>query len=219
MPNLPCSSVPPAAWLRARDGIIGAHEYRGGPGAFEDEIRNLPVSDAELLEEWHRQTADPAIRNAYATKISQTGWSWQVRFPVLEFVREDSPSFGPVLTGIRHELQGVSGVVEVEHEDREVFIVRGTPSGEDLVRAAGRAVDGLSDRLRDDYNGLGTRGPALRWEPPFDLEEIRRVLEQRGPSHYSLGEAPRAPQGRALTPEEAAAAMRMRSRGKRTPPS
>jgi hypothetical protein len=189
-----------------------------GPGELDDEIRNVPVRDESVLEEWQRRTLEPAIRDVYATKVSSTGWSWQVSFAILEFVRQD-PLLGELLTAIADELAAVDGVVEVAHEDREVFIVRGLPGGEDLVRAAGRAVDGLSDRLRDDYNGLRTGAPALRWEPPFDLDEIRRVLEQRDPSHHPLGEAPKAPQGRALTPEEAAAAMRRRSRGKRTPPS
>jgi hypothetical protein len=40
----------------------------------------------------------------------------------------------------------------IAEEDREVWVVQGSASGEELVRAAARAVDGLADRLRVHVN-------------------------------------------------------------------
>ena len=45
-------------------------------------------------------------------------------------------------------LRGVDGVAEVAEEDREVWYVTGTPSGEALVRAAAQVVDDLAGRAR-----------------------------------------------------------------------
>jgi hypothetical protein len=186
----------------------------GGPGAPDDVIRNVSVHDEEVLEEWQRSTAEPAIRNVYATKVSQTGWSWQVSFGILEFVRED-PLRGELLMAITDELTGLDGVDQVAQDDTEVFVVRGSPTGEDLVRAAGRAVDALSGRLREHYDQLRTRAPVLPRRPPFDENQINRMREQKERSRQAFHEFLTVKGVRELTPEESAA-QRQRRRGQRT---
>jgi hypothetical protein len=49
---------------------------------------------------------------------------------------------------MRGGLLSVPGVTEVLEEDREIWVVRGTPSGPSLAVAAAEVVDVLADRIR-----------------------------------------------------------------------
>jgi hypothetical protein len=71
----------------------------------------------------------------------------------LEFVREQ-PLESALRAAIAMELRGVAGVTEVREEDREVYWVAGSTSGDDLTRAAARAVDSFADRLRAEFPDL-----------------------------------------------------------------
>jgi hypothetical protein len=71
----------------------------------------------------------------------------------MEFVRE-KPLEGDLRRAIASQLSSVAGVTAVAEEDREVWVVEGTPSGRDLVEAAGRALDSLAGRSRQHYEGL-----------------------------------------------------------------
>jgi len=62
-------------------------------------------------------------------------------------LRED-PLEAELRERIDSALRGVDGVVDVAEEDREVWYVAGTPSGETLLRAAVQVVDDLADSAR-----------------------------------------------------------------------
>ena len=50
-------------------------------------------------------------------------------------------------------LQGVSGVMTAEEQDRETWFVTGRPSGRALAEAAATVVDEFADRTRAYYDG------------------------------------------------------------------
>ena len=66
---------------------------------------------------------------------------------VAEFLRED-PLEGELRERMAAALVGVAGAGEVAEDDREVWLVTGSPSGEALIRAAAGVVDGLAHRAR-----------------------------------------------------------------------
>jgi hypothetical protein len=53
-------------------------------------------------------------------------------------------------------LRAVAGVEAVEEEDREIWIVTGTPSGQELVNAAAQVVDSLATRARAHIDNLSS---------------------------------------------------------------
>jgi hypothetical protein len=71
----------------------------------------------------------------------------------MEFIRED-----PLETEIRDamaaEIRAVPGVARVSEEDREVWIVDGSPAGEILIRAAAQVVDRFAERTRTHIESL-----------------------------------------------------------------
>ena len=71
----------------------------------------------------------------------------------MEFIRED-----PLESTLRHEiasaLRGVGGVVQAEEEDREVWILRGEPTGRALVDAVGAVLDRHERAIREHYDAL-----------------------------------------------------------------
>lgn len=105
------------------------------------------VSDPGEDEEWQRETdEDDDLRGVGASKIAAVGdWPWQVFVSMAEFVREE-PLETEMRTAVDAAIRSVPGVTDVAEEDREVWIVEGTPSGEALVRAVGAAVDPLVER-------------------------------------------------------------------------
>ncbi len=121
---------------------------------MRDEIVRVPDDEVDGEEEWVRETDDDDVLGVDAVKLEDADeWPWQVIIAVAEFVRED-----PLEDELRREmaaaLRAVPGVTDVAEEDREVWIVNGQPSGEDLVRAAARVVDRLAPRTRAHVHGL-----------------------------------------------------------------
>jgi hypothetical protein len=115
-----------------------------------DEIRRMPATelDDDCPESWERLTDDPDIRGVGASMITVGEQPyWSVGVAVAEFLRED-----PLETELRQQmtaaLRAVDGAESVWEEDREVWGVTGTPSGEALVRAAAGVVDHLAARAR-----------------------------------------------------------------------
>lgn len=158
-----------------------------------EQFREVPESerDEEALEEWERPSAEPQITGVYATKVSLTGWSWQVSFAVLEFVGDDALE-SELTTAIVDALSAVVGVGEVAREDREVFVVKGTPSGQDLLEAASRVVDRMSDRLREHFDTKAAGPHHIGGSPPLDEAAIRLMQEWQTRSPEAFEEAFRA---------------------------
>jgi hypothetical protein len=80
--------------------------------------------------------------------------SFQVFVAAAEFVREE-PLEGRLRAAVARELAAVEGVEEVFEEDREVWTVEGTPSGEALAKAVASVVNTLHQELQDHLDTLG----------------------------------------------------------------
>lgn len=121
------------------------------------EVERVPDAqvDAELAEEWVRRVDDADLRGVGAYRYGEPAgpWTWGVVVGVAEFLREE-PLEGEMRASVDRALRGVPGVSEVTEEDREVWIVAGQPSGEDLVRAVSEAVDQVADRAREHVASL-----------------------------------------------------------------
>lgn len=116
----------------------------------EIEIRRVPDDEADGDEVWERSLSDDddALGLVDATRDDDLDdWNWSVGFAAMEFVRDD-PLETTVVAAIESTIRAVPGVVAVAREDREVWIVRGRPSGEALVAAAGTVIDGFAESIR-----------------------------------------------------------------------
>jgi hypothetical protein len=71
----------------------------------------------------------------------------------LEYVRE-APLEARLRSEIERRLRAVTGVVTVQEEDRVVYWLTGSASGEQLAIAGAAAVDSLADELRSHYDAL-----------------------------------------------------------------
>jgi hypothetical protein len=109
-----------------------------------DEVRQVVLDDAD--EAWERVTDEPDALGVEAVGLGEMA-GWQVTVAVMEFVRKE-PLEGELRRRIAAALRSVDGVESAEEEDREVWFVTGTPSGQALVRAAAVVVDDLADRTR-----------------------------------------------------------------------
>lgn len=120
------------------------------------DVRIVPVPESQVdgLQEWVRETDDQDVRGVSALQHDVDGrWNWQVEVWVAEFLREE-PLEGEMRRLVDQAIRSVAGVAEVEEGDREVWILSGSPSGEDLVRAVGDAIDQIAPRARAHIDGL-----------------------------------------------------------------
>lgn len=70
----------------------------------------------------------------------------QVTVGAAEFVREE-PLESRLRTAVLNAILSVEGVESADEEDREVWVVEGDASGEELTRAVGTAIDSMYDEL------------------------------------------------------------------------
>ncbi len=111
-------------------------------------IVRVPDHLVDGLQEWDRRTDDDDVRGVGALQLEAAGrWSWTVSVSAAAFLREE-PLEGELRRAVAAAIESVPGVTEVAEEDREVWILSGDPSGEDLVRAVGNAVDEIAARTR-----------------------------------------------------------------------
>lgn len=111
------------------------------------EIRRVPDDEVDGDEEWVRVTDEGDIFGVDLVRRGSDPWPWTVFVSVMEFIREE-PLEGQLERGLTEALSSVPGVNEVLRDDREVWIVSGSPSGPDLVRAAAAVVDSLAEQSR-----------------------------------------------------------------------
>ena len=110
--------------------------------------------DDDFTEEWSRVTPDGdwAANDVLGVGVGrEADGSWQMFVNVLEFVRED-PLESEFRSAMLSVLRAVPGVTMAEEEDRETFLVEGTPTGDALVRAGAAAIDQFADRLHAHYD-------------------------------------------------------------------
>jgi hypothetical protein len=122
-------------------------------GKTEIKVRKVEPADSGVLEQWERVTDEEEIFGVSASRTAQPKWKWQVFVAAAEFVREE-PLESTLVERITSALKKVEGVKAVAHEDREVWIIEGDPSGEALVRAASTALDSLAPQLRKHMESL-----------------------------------------------------------------
>lgn len=115
-----------------------------------DEIERVPNHEVDGDEGWQRLTTDSDVRGVEAVRHNAT---WHVVAYVAEFLRVD-PLEDDLSAGMLAALRAVPGVTSVEEEDREVWLVGGSPSGQALVRAAAGVVDRLAPQARAYIDGL-----------------------------------------------------------------
>jgi len=119
------------------------------------EIRRVPDDEVDGEEAWERLVDDdPEVYNVEAIRGDD---EWQVTVWVAEFLRDD-PLEDEMRQGMDKALNAVPGVTEVIEEDREIWAVSGTPSGEALARAAAGVIDGLADRAKAYIDNLRPEG-------------------------------------------------------------
>ena len=125
-----------------RHAVEAAVSYRR---PMPDDIEQVTPIDEEIEQEWVRNS-DDEFRSIGAHKPHD--YVWQVTIGLAEFLREE-----PLESEMRREmdrvLRAVSGVSNVIEGDREVWDVAGSPTGEDLVRAAAGVVDGIAERAHE----------------------------------------------------------------------
>ena len=120
------------------------------------EERIVQVADdlVDGVQEWIRETDDDDLRGVDALEVAEGGaWPWQVFVSMAEFVR-DVPLEDEMRAAVDAAIRSVPGVTDVAEEDREVWIVAGTPSGEALVRAVGAAIDPLVERAASHLEAM-----------------------------------------------------------------
>ncbi|MFA1549613.1 hypothetical protein [Actinomadura chokoriensis] len=114
---------------------------------MSDHIQQVQPLDSAIAEEWVRKTDEPDVRAVSAYKLREAHW-WTVSVPVMEFIRTD-PLEPDLRRRIADALTAVSGVTDVEEEDREVWAVIGSPTGRALVEAVAQVVDDMADQTRN----------------------------------------------------------------------
>ena len=117
-------------------------------------MRRVPDDECDALECWERDGDEPDLRLVDATRVDHYDWPWRVGAAVMEFIRVE-PLESELDQAMTAALLGVLGVAAVARQDREVWTVAGSPSGEELVRAAASVVDRYLSRTRVEYESLG----------------------------------------------------------------
>ncbi len=118
---------------------------------MREPIRRLSDGEVDGDEGWIRETDEPELRNVEASRDDEY---WQVTVWVAEFLREE-PLEGELRREMAAALSAVAGVDSVQEEDREIWNLQGSPSGEELLQAAAAVVDALADRARSHLKSLG----------------------------------------------------------------
>ncbi len=124
-------------------------------------IEQVPAAllSSEIIEAWRLVSAEPDLLGVRAERWRPVGNThdatallntepslplWTVMVPVMQSVH-GLPMEAVLREVIPVALASVTAVIEVYEEDREAWVVCGTPLGMDLIAA----VDGVLDRLKD----------------------------------------------------------------------
>ena len=125
---------------------------------MSDRIRQVEPDDAEILQEWVRETDEDEVRGVGAYQVANwhddlRGWpadrdGWMVSVDAMEFVRSE-PLQSELRQRIMAALRAVKGVTDVDEHDREEWILTGVTTGEALIQAVAEILDDLASRIRD----------------------------------------------------------------------
>jgi hypothetical protein len=106
------------------------------------------VPDEEGEEVWALATAD-GTRGVSAERVDEEG-GWIVTVNMMSCIRED-PLEGELRRGITTALRLVQGADTVEEEDREDWLVTGSPDPAALIRAAAWAVGSFAGQIEEAF--------------------------------------------------------------------
>ena len=113
-----------------------------------DRIERMADCLVDGVQEWVRRTDDDDVRGVGALQRWAGGrWNWQVDVWMAAFLR-GQPLEGEMRSAVAGAIRSVAGVSEVAEGDREVWVLSGEPSGEELVRIVGEAIDRLAPAAR-----------------------------------------------------------------------
>lgn len=114
------------------------------------EGRRVPTGDPKRvdadLETWVRDLdeADEDLRQVDVIRESGSPrWAWRVVVALAEFVR-DPDGESALVSAVESALLRARGALKVVQQDREVWLVAGTSTGEQLVAALAPAIDALA---------------------------------------------------------------------------
>ncbi len=110
-------------------------------------IKKVEPEDDGVLEEWVRVTDEEQIRGVVVTHLAGAKKMWEVTISAAEYVRGE-PLETRLHSAITKALRATPRVTKVVHEDREVWIVTGNVTGEELVRACASQLDRLADAMK-----------------------------------------------------------------------
>jgi hypothetical protein len=110
------------------------------------DVRQVQADEAG--ETWELITGDE-LRQVTAEWVDEAG-GWMVTVDMMQCIREE-PLEGELRRRIAAALQSVEGARTVEEEDREVWLVTGTPPASALVRASAAAVDSLTGQIEEAF--------------------------------------------------------------------
>ena len=113
----------------------------------------MDVSQSEDGEWLWGQDDDLLMVGALAPEDDEDD-GWQVTLSCLEFVRAE-PLESRLRDAVEAALAAVDGVEEVHEEDREVFLVIGSPDGRALVAAVATVMVQLGPEIVAHVDALG----------------------------------------------------------------
>ncbi len=138
-----CQAVPTQSQTNQPNAFGGNHN-------MDIKIEKIEPGDEGVLEEWMRVTDEQQIRGVVAARLAGRKKLWEVTIGAAEQVRGE-PLETKLFTAITKALRAMPGVTKVVHEDREVWLVTGNVTGEQLVRACAEQLDRLADEMKASF--------------------------------------------------------------------
>lgn len=106
------------------------------------------ASDDDVVESWSHPGDDGDVLGVEAVRLRGPGeWPWQVQVCVAEFLWQQ-PLDVELVISVDRVIRSIAGVADVQHEQRDVWVVRGAPSGEELVQGVAAAMERFAARIR-----------------------------------------------------------------------
>lgn len=113
-------------------------------------VDQVESEDEDIVEAWSRRTDEPHILGVSAIRLSEDEWPWQVAASIAEYIR-DEPLQSQMRAAMLSALSRVSGVEDVEEDERGIWVLEGCVHGRDLVLAAVAVVDQLASEAREVF--------------------------------------------------------------------
>jgi hypothetical protein len=133
----------------------------------EGSMRRVPDAerDADLVDEWQWQCSDWLLSVSVCQRSGRR-FPWQVSVGAIgEYVRDETLLAETDAAMVR-ALSQVEGVGAVTGDDFGVWVVAGTPAGQDLVEAAREALEPFTPRIQRQYDLAGSEASTRVYSRP-----------------------------------------------------